>query len=107
MPSPGSKESRKDFISRCIPIVLKEGTAKDNKQAAAICHSIWEKKGSAEMVEDKDTIKQLIAQLELDNTDNARLRKLLEDELGSLEDLQYGKISEIFGTEGTGTTEGT
>jgi len=43
MPTPGRNEQQKDFIGRCIPIVLKEGTAKDNSQAAAICHSIWRK----------------------------------------------------------------
>ena len=41
MPKPNSGESQKDFVSRCIPHVMKEGTAKDNKQAAAICYSIY------------------------------------------------------------------
>ena len=41
MPTPSKNEEQSKFISRCIPIVLKEGTAKDSKQAAAICHSIW------------------------------------------------------------------
>ena len=41
MPTPGKNEKRKDFVSRCIPIVLDEGTAEDGKQAAAICHSMW------------------------------------------------------------------
>ena len=43
MPVPGNDEKRSDFISRCIPIVIHEGTTKDPKQAAAICHSIWRK----------------------------------------------------------------
>lgn len=41
MPTPGKNESQKDFVSRCIPIVLEDGTAKDQKQAAAICYSMW------------------------------------------------------------------
>jgi len=41
MPVPKKGETEKDFISRCIPYVIKEGTAKDTKQAAAICYSIW------------------------------------------------------------------
>jgi hypothetical protein len=41
MPSPRSGEIQKDFVSRCIPIVIEEGTAKDAKQAAAICYSMW------------------------------------------------------------------
>ena len=42
MPTPHANESRKDFVSRCIPIVLDEGTARDSKQAAAICNSMWQ-----------------------------------------------------------------
>lgn len=38
---PKKGESEKDFVSRCIPIVLDEGTAEDNKQAAAVCYSMW------------------------------------------------------------------
>lgn len=41
MPEPGEKETQEEFISRCIPIVLDDGTASDEKQAAAICYSIW------------------------------------------------------------------
>ena len=39
MPTPSKNESQKDFISRCIPIVIGEGVKKD--QAAARCYSIW------------------------------------------------------------------
>lgn len=45
MPTPGKDESEKDFVSRCIPIVLKEGTAKNQDQAAAICYSMFESHG--------------------------------------------------------------
>ena len=41
MPTPNPNEPEKDFVSRCIPIVLEKGTAKDNKQAAAICYSMF------------------------------------------------------------------
>lgn len=43
MPTPKKNEKKKDFIARCIPIVLEEGTAKDQDQAVAICNSIWDK----------------------------------------------------------------
>lgn len=43
MPTPNAGESQDDFLGRCIPIVMHEGTATDNSQAAAICHSLWEK----------------------------------------------------------------
>lgn len=41
MPSVKPKETEKSFVSRCIPTVLKEGTAKNQKQAAAICFSMF------------------------------------------------------------------
>ena len=44
MPTPRRGESQDDFISRCIPIVLDDGTADDNQQAAAICYSMWRDK---------------------------------------------------------------
>jgi hypothetical protein len=44
MPTPKTGESHDDFISRCIPIVLDEGTASNPEQAAAICNSMWEEK---------------------------------------------------------------
>lgn len=42
MPKPQGGETRKEFVSRCIPIVIDDGTAKDPDQAVAICNSIWE-----------------------------------------------------------------
>lgn len=49
MPYPKKKnETKSEYISRCIPYVVKEGTAKDEKQAAAICYSMWDKKKNEE-----------------------------------------------------------
>ena len=42
MPEPGQGESRTDFVERCIPIVLEDGTAEDGDQAVAVCNSMWE-----------------------------------------------------------------
>jgi HK97 family phage prohead protease len=42
MPTPNEGESRDDFVSRCIPIVLEDGTAEDQDQAVAVCNSMWE-----------------------------------------------------------------
>lgn len=47
MPTPEAGESQDEFISRCIPIVLEEGTAKDQEQAAAICFSMWKERKEA------------------------------------------------------------
>jgi HK97 family phage prohead protease len=43
MPTPSKGESKSDFIDRCIPIVIDEGTAKNPDQAVAICNSLWDK----------------------------------------------------------------
>lgn len=41
MPTPKPNESQKDFVSRCVPMVMNEGTTKDQKQAVAICYSMF------------------------------------------------------------------
>ena len=41
MPNVIPGESEKDFVSRAIPIILKEGTTDDPKQAAAIAYSMY------------------------------------------------------------------
>jgi len=42
MPSPNKNETKKDFLKRCIPQVIKEGKKQD--QAIAICNSLFENK---------------------------------------------------------------
>jgi hypothetical protein len=42
MPTPRKGEKRSAFVSRCVPIVIDEGTAKNPDQAVAICNSMWE-----------------------------------------------------------------
>jgi len=44
MPTRRKNEKLSDFINRYVPIVLKEGTAKNQKQAVAICNSLATKK---------------------------------------------------------------
>lgn len=41
MPDIKPGESRQEFVSRCIPIVIEEGTAKDQAQAVAVCSQMW------------------------------------------------------------------
>lgn len=43
MPTPNQDEPRDEFISRCIPAVLNEGTARNVSQAYAICVSFFER----------------------------------------------------------------
>lgn len=42
MPKPQQGESRDDFIERCIPIVIDDGSAENPDQAFAVCNSLWE-----------------------------------------------------------------
>ena len=41
MPDVKPGESQKDFVSRCIPDALEDGSAKDRDQAVAICSQKW------------------------------------------------------------------
>lgn len=43
-PSPQENEERDEFLERCIPEVLADGTAEDNEQAVAVCVSMWEER---------------------------------------------------------------
>jgi len=43
LPTPNKEETEQQFVSRCIPIVLRDGTAKDQTQAAAVCYSMFRK----------------------------------------------------------------
>lgn len=58
MPTPTSNETHDEFIERCIPIVIDEGTAEDNEQAIAVCESIWE--------EESNGLQKLLKKLNLD-----------------------------------------
>jgi hypothetical protein len=42
MPEPKENETQKEFVARCIPIVLDDGTAESQNQAIAVCFSMWE-----------------------------------------------------------------
>jgi len=44
MPTPRERETRKEWMKRCIPVVLEDETAENQDQAVAICNSIWEKR---------------------------------------------------------------
>lgn len=44
MPTPHDGETHDNFIERCIPMVIDEGTAENPDQAAAICNSMWEER---------------------------------------------------------------
>jgi len=39
MPTPNPNESEKDYVARCIPVVMKEG--KTQEQAAGQCYGMY------------------------------------------------------------------
>jgi hypothetical protein len=39
---PSEGETKDDFLARCIPAVMKDGSANDTDQAVAMCYSMWE-----------------------------------------------------------------
>ena len=47
-PTPKEDESKDDFMERCIPQVLEDGTAESNEQAVAVCNSMWEERNKDE-----------------------------------------------------------
>lgn len=51
-----SQETEQEFVERCIPVVLEDGTAENREQAAAICHSMYEQEAE-KMTEDKTFVK--------------------------------------------------
>lgn len=60
MPTPNMNETKDEYIARCIPVVLEDGTAKDNDQAVAVCNSMWEQGQEKMKVETTDMTGQEI-----------------------------------------------
>lgn len=80
MPEPGKNEKEEDFISRCVPIVIEEGTAKDNDQAVAICYSLWrehkKKKESSMYIKFDEMERRCLPKAELRLSDDAKSPKI-------------------------------
>jgi hypothetical protein len=58
MPTPTENETQQEFINRCIPMVINEGTAQNPEQAFAICQSMFER--NEKMVEILNKILELL-----------------------------------------------
>jgi hypothetical protein len=59
MPKPRKNETRKQFISRCIPYVHKERPSWENDHIIAYCFGVWKehlKKGSLNFSELKEIV---------------------------------------------------
>jgi phage I-like protein len=57
MPNPLDFTNEKDFIAVCIPKVLKEGTAQDDKQASAMCFTMWRDRNKKKASQDTKTFR--------------------------------------------------
>ena len=42
MPTPSDDETRQEWMTRCVPVLIDEGN--DQDQAVAICSSMWDNK---------------------------------------------------------------
>lgn len=42
MPKPREGESHDEYMERCVPVVIDDGTARDREQAVAVCNSMWD-----------------------------------------------------------------
>lgn len=51
MPDVMKDERKENYLKRAIPMMLKEGTAKDEAQAVAIANSMWEKHSKTKMMQ--------------------------------------------------------
>ena len=71
MPTPNEGETEAEFLERCIPMVLEEGTTKDRDQAAAICHSMFDQR----TLGDVDT--RMATMLDLRIEDNGRRQRIV------------------------------
>jgi len=46
MPTPNQDETKQEFVSRCIKVLMDEGSY-PQKQCIAICYSMWKNKGKS------------------------------------------------------------
>lgn len=86
MPKVKKGETQKKYISRCIPFVINEGTTKDPSQAAAICHSLWDKHKKNSKAESLLGIPEVY------------IKELSDEELDGIleEDLKYYNVSKVI-----------
>ena len=82
MPTPQTNETRNEFISRCIPIVLDDGTADSNEQAVAVCSSMWEDGGEKQAEMNRYTYNGVTCQA-------SRRRSSTRDDKAWMRDVSY------------------
>lgn len=101
MPDPSSYNSKSKFMSACVPVVLEEGTAKSQKQAVAICNSMWESKKSHEHMAHRGALEDS----SMDNQRTSSEQELRRDDLMRVQrvasvDVDSGTFGMTLATEG-------
>jgi hypothetical protein len=71
MPTPQEGEGRDEFMERCVPVVIDDGTAEDSDQAVAVCSSMWEEARGEQ--EGKMIRKTVSIQIEEKNENGGRI----------------------------------
>jgi HAMP domain-containing protein len=84
MPTPRAGESQKDFVKRCIPVVLEDGTAKDQDQAVAVCHSMWRRREKSMDEETTTTAADATLVVEVKETEEKMYGELSEYDAGPI-----------------------
>lgn len=119
MPTVQPGESRRDFVNRCVPEVIDDGTAADGAQGAAICNQMWRDRNKEdERVLDHERdisaeLQALAEQMELEGVDPIEAATFtdaadsmlagsldeLEDELRSVEVPEHMRNPSLMETE--------
>lgn len=73
MPEPRPGESKDEYISRCIPFLMKK-EGKEQKQAAAICYSIWERKNEMNVI---DKIDKILNEVSITGFERIKLKDII------------------------------
>ena len=60
MPTPLENETEAEFVERCIPIVIEDGTAEDAEQAAAVCHTMFQQANGASLASRKPDVERRV-----------------------------------------------
>ena len=97
-PKPNKNEEKDKYMSRCIPFYMDEG--KPQKQAIAICYSLWDKSIGEEKMSVIDKIDKYLN--EKDNPEKAKVLKLLikhgnnKDDSKKMVDKHFDYVKRVY-----------
>lgn len=105
MPTPRPKtENKKHWMDRCIPRVIKDGTAEDSGQAFKVCESMWEEaksRAEPDQVDDSLETRVLSVRAETVNEDERSIEAVLaSDSPVEVYSWRDGPIDEVLLVDG-------